>query len=252
MPQIAWCKTQNSLLFVEWQNIPSWKEPIRIMESNSWLHTGSPKNQTLCLRALSKCFFNYGSLGPWSWRAYSMPTTLSWKTFSWYPTWPSPDTASYHSLGPSWRTETEQMQTGLSCGQFTRYTTILFIPTIRSRQTVTCLELLNTTLNIVWSTRRISCFGLFCILHSKQMVELFLMSFQITAEISRQCLSPKEGVPANWSVVFGFLALYLARTLKLSAQQISASKMRVCIYFLSYILYCIILLHINHFMYHII
>jgi len=34
----------------------SWKEPTGIIESNSWLHTGPPKNQSLCL--LSKCSLN--------------------------------------------------------------------------------------------------------------------------------------------------------------------------------------------------
>ena len=38
----------------ESQNILSWKGPTKIIESNSWLHTGPPKIQTLCLRALSK------------------------------------------------------------------------------------------------------------------------------------------------------------------------------------------------------
>ena len=40
---------------IESQNIPSWKVPTRIMECNSWLHTGSSKIQTQCLRVLSKC-----------------------------------------------------------------------------------------------------------------------------------------------------------------------------------------------------
>jgi len=54
-----------------------WKGPIRIMESNSWLHRGALKIQTLCLRALSKCL-NSGSLGPCPLprAACSMPTAL--------------------------------------------------------------------------------------------------------------------------------------------------------------------------------
>jgi len=43
---------------IESQNIPSWKGPIRITESNSWLHTGPSRNLTMCLRALSKRFLN--------------------------------------------------------------------------------------------------------------------------------------------------------------------------------------------------
>jgi len=54
-------------------NNPSWKGSVRITESNSWLHTGPPKNQSIWLRALSKCFLNCGSLGPWPlpWKACS-------------------------------------------------------------------------------------------------------------------------------------------------------------------------------------
>lgn len=42
----------------------SLKGHITIIESNSQLHTGLLKNQTLCLRALSKCFLKSRSLGP--------------------------------------------------------------------------------------------------------------------------------------------------------------------------------------------
>jgi len=31
---------------IESWNIPSWKRPIRIIEANTWLYSGPPKNQT--------------------------------------------------------------------------------------------------------------------------------------------------------------------------------------------------------------
>lgn len=37
---------------------PSWKGPVKVMESNSRFHTGQPKNLIIFLRALSKCFLN--------------------------------------------------------------------------------------------------------------------------------------------------------------------------------------------------
>lgn len=40
--------------------ILSWTGPSRIIESNSWLYTRPPKNQTIYLRALSKLFLNSG------------------------------------------------------------------------------------------------------------------------------------------------------------------------------------------------
>jgi len=49
-------------LFIESWNIPRWKEPTKIIKSNSWLHTGPTKNQTIILRALSKNFLH--SSGP--------------------------------------------------------------------------------------------------------------------------------------------------------------------------------------------
>lgn len=52
----------TACLQTEPQNIPSWKGHIRLIESNSWLHTLPPKNQTLCLRVLSKCSLNSVSL----------------------------------------------------------------------------------------------------------------------------------------------------------------------------------------------
>lgn len=39
----------------------SWKEATRTMQSNSWLQTALPKNQALCLRALSECSLTSGS-----------------------------------------------------------------------------------------------------------------------------------------------------------------------------------------------
>lgn len=52
-------------------NIPSGKGPTRSIESNSWLPTGPPKNQTLCLRAVSKRF----SVS----RTGSVPCPLPWE-----------------------------------------------------------------------------------------------------------------------------------------------------------------------------
>ena len=45
------------------QNILSWKEPVRIIESNSWLHSAPHKLQTLSLRAVSKHSLNSGTGG---------------------------------------------------------------------------------------------------------------------------------------------------------------------------------------------
>lgn len=44
--------TALNLIIIESKNIPSWKGPVRIIKSNSWLHTGLPKNQTGCLMHL--------------------------------------------------------------------------------------------------------------------------------------------------------------------------------------------------------
>jgi len=46
--------TAVSQKFRESQNIPHWREPIWIIKSNSWLHTGPPQIQTLYRRALSR------------------------------------------------------------------------------------------------------------------------------------------------------------------------------------------------------
>jgi len=47
----------------ESQNTLSWKGSVRITGSNSWLHTGWPKIQSLYLRALSKHSLNSGTRG---------------------------------------------------------------------------------------------------------------------------------------------------------------------------------------------
>jgi len=52
--------------------------PLRIIETNFWLHTGSPQIQILCLIALSKLSLNSSSSGPCllPCGACSMPTSL--------------------------------------------------------------------------------------------------------------------------------------------------------------------------------
>ena len=54
----------SALVFLTGHRITEYPElePISIIKSNSWLHKGSPKNQTICLRALSRCFLNSGKL----------------------------------------------------------------------------------------------------------------------------------------------------------------------------------------------
>ena len=56
-------------IYVYTQNHLLTSEGLRSIKSNSWLHKGQPKNQTICLRALSKCFLSFDSLGlqllPW-------------------------------------------------------------------------------------------------------------------------------------------------------------------------------------------
>ena len=63
----------NAQRIIESQNIPSWKVPIKVIESSSWFHTGPSKNQTIWLRALSKHFLNSSRLGlcPLPWAACS-------------------------------------------------------------------------------------------------------------------------------------------------------------------------------------
>lgn len=46
---------QRLVMRIESWNIPNWKGPTGIIKSSSWLHAGTPQNQTLCLEALSKC-----------------------------------------------------------------------------------------------------------------------------------------------------------------------------------------------------
>ena len=48
---------------LESQNILSWKGPVRTIKSNSRFHTGPPKIQTLCLRALSRHSLNSSTGG---------------------------------------------------------------------------------------------------------------------------------------------------------------------------------------------
>ena len=52
---------KHRLRIIEPQNILSWKGPIRTTGTNSWLHTGPPKTQNLCPRALSRHILNSGS-----------------------------------------------------------------------------------------------------------------------------------------------------------------------------------------------
>lgn len=56
------CIDLNIHTYIESQNILSWNESIKIVESNSWLHVGPPKNQTVCLKAIPKCFLNSSKL----------------------------------------------------------------------------------------------------------------------------------------------------------------------------------------------
>ena len=47
MKRIKTCLSNNSLKrYIKSQNIQSWKGPVRTIEFNSWLHSGSPKYQT--------------------------------------------------------------------------------------------------------------------------------------------------------------------------------------------------------------
>ena len=80
------CKIRSEKENIESQNIPTWKGLTGITESNSWLLTASPKIQTLCLRAVSKCSLSSGSseLCPLPWGDCSMPTAF------WYRPSPSP------------------------------------------------------------------------------------------------------------------------------------------------------------------
>lgn len=42
----------------ELQNVLSWKGLVMIMESNTWPCTAHPKNHSICLKTLFKCFLN--------------------------------------------------------------------------------------------------------------------------------------------------------------------------------------------------
>lgn len=44
-------------------SILNWKGPTGINKSDSWLYTGPPKNQTMCLRVLSDSFFTSSRVG---------------------------------------------------------------------------------------------------------------------------------------------------------------------------------------------
>lgn len=66
---------------IESQNNLSLKESINIIESNSWFHTEAPKDLTMYLTALSRCFLNSGSSG------LCPPTTPRWRIFSCQPSW---------------------------------------------------------------------------------------------------------------------------------------------------------------------
>ena len=60
------------------------------------------KSQTICLRALSRCFLHSDSLGlcPLAWAAYSVLTALWLRIFSLTPSRPSLDAVPCSSLGP--------------------------------------------------------------------------------------------------------------------------------------------------------
>jgi len=61
-----WAKVIFNLIFhriVGSYNTCTWKRPIRVTDSNSWHYTELLQNQTICLRASSKCFLNSRRLG---------------------------------------------------------------------------------------------------------------------------------------------------------------------------------------------
>lgn len=80
--EVLWPISQLSMQLI--YNIQRWKEPIRIIQPHYWLHKGMPKNQTICLRALSKHVLNSNSLVPWQAPrgACAVPTALWWRTFT--------------------------------------------------------------------------------------------------------------------------------------------------------------------------
>lgn len=82
----------------EWWNISTWKRPIKIINSNTWLLSEMPKtkqyNWQLHPDALSRGLV----LWSLSWGASSCDWPPSqWRTFSWHPTWILPDAALFHS-----------------------------------------------------------------------------------------------------------------------------------------------------------
>ena len=81
-----WSKVKNHRI----QFQPSLDGRTKIIKSNSWLHTGLPKIQTLCLRMLSKCFLNSGRVSAMTTALRSLfqgPNTLWLRTSLKYPTW---------------------------------------------------------------------------------------------------------------------------------------------------------------------
>jgi len=82
----CWSKVKNHRI----QFQPSLDGRTKIIKSNSWLHTGLPKIQTLCLRTLSKCFLNSGRVSAVTTALRSLfqgPNTLWLRTSLKYPTW---------------------------------------------------------------------------------------------------------------------------------------------------------------------
>ena len=77
-----------------------------IIKSDSWDHTGPPKIQTLCLRAVSKHSLISGTRGRTHCPGQPVPCPLPLlQTPSLNPSCPSPDTAPCRSLGPVTVTE---------------------------------------------------------------------------------------------------------------------------------------------------
>ena len=71
-----------------------------IIESSSWLLTGPPKLQTLCLRTLPKHSLNSGTWGYAHCPGQPVPCLpSSGEDRSLTPNWPSPDSPPCHSLG---------------------------------------------------------------------------------------------------------------------------------------------------------
>lgn len=62
---------------IESLDIPNWKGHTRTIKPNSWIHTGSPKNHTICLRSLCRHLLH--SMSTSSGRLFPCLTTLSVK-----------------------------------------------------------------------------------------------------------------------------------------------------------------------------